>query len=141
MSKSTHSAKADTLVPPEAASLVRTIDGQLYLLGWSRQHPRVAKFLEKVRQRYPSRLLLRLEQIPIQYLKRLSEFLKIYSQCNDLLPKLNLTWDSPVIHDLTADYGGYNQMPMLGWQHLYESLENGYFLMDMPKVETKKNKQ
>jgi len=33
------------------------------------------------------------------------------------------------------------KMPMLGWRHLYECLENEYFLMDMPKPSDGKPKK
>lgn len=141
MSKTTHATKSGALVP-EVASLLRTIDGQLYFLGWSRQHPRIVNFVCELNKKHTFLNLVGLEQVPLKYLQKLSEFLQIYFRCHSLLPKLGLSWESPIIAELTAEYGGYDKMPILGWHHLYESLENEYFLMDMPlsdKSTTKTN--
>jgi hypothetical protein len=120
----------------DAKDLARTIDGHLYLLGWSRGCPRVTAFLQAVSYKHGQSYTL--DNAPLCYLIRLEEFLKIYSQCEQLLKKFNLTWDSPIVTDLTAEYGGYKKMPILGWRHLYEALEHKYFLMEMPAPAAKK---
>ncbi|MBW4480837.1 MAG: hypothetical protein KME54_29390 [Tolypothrix brevis GSE-NOS-MK-07-07A] len=135
MSNKTHAANSDALVSELAASLLRTIDGHLYLLGWSRQHPRIKEFINALNKKHTYLNLLGLEGVPPRYLKRLSEFLKIYSQCDQLIKKFNLDWEDPIIN------GGHKKMYLLGWQHLYECLENKYFLMNMPKAETKQRKK
>jgi hypothetical protein len=112
--------------------LVRDIDARLYELGWTRSHPRISNFVEEVQKRH-SLLNTNLETLPTKYLLRLYEFLKIYSQCDQVLRKLNLGWESPIVGELAGDYGGVKKMSMLGWRHLYECLENQYFLIDMPK--------
>jgi len=142
MSRKSHAASSDTLVSDEVASLLRTIDGQLYLLGWSRQHPRVIGFINAINKKHTFLNLLGLEGVPPKYLKRLIEFLQIYSQCEQLIKKFRWDWDNPTITELTRDYGGHNKMSLRGWKHLYESLENEYFLTDMPtsnKSTTKTN--
>jgi hypothetical protein len=132
MSNKTHAANSDTLVSDEVASLLRTVNGQLYLLGWTSQHPRVTAFINAINKKHTFLDLLGLEGMPIKYLKRLSEFLKIYSHCDQLIKKFGLDWDDPIITELTSDYGGHEKMVLLGWKHLYECLENKYFLMNMP---------
>ncbi len=122
--------------------IIPSIDGLLYQLGWTRQHPRVQAFLRTVSYRHGETFTL--DTTPYKYLVRLDEFLKIYWQCDQVLKRLKLTWDSPIVGELAGDYGGINKMPLLGWQHLYECLEHQYFLMDMPtpkEVEPKKAKK
>jgi len=147
--------------------IIPCIDGRLYLLGWTRQHPRVQAFLKAVSDKHGENFTL--DTAPYKWLVRLDEFLKLYWQCDQVLKKLNLGWDSPIVGELAGDYGGFTnnrqkwtalftrssiphdifgwrlsifvqvqpkgvkKMPMLGWRHLYECLENQYFLMDMPK--------
>jgi hypothetical protein len=137
MSNKTHAANSATLVSDEVASLLRTIDGQLYLLGWSRQHPRVTGFIKAINEKHTFLNLLGLDGVPLKYLKRLSEFLKIYSHCEQLIKKLGLDWDNPIITELICDYGGHDKMNLLGWKHLYKCLESEYFLMNMPASKKK----
>jgi hypothetical protein len=116
--------------------IISSIDGLLYQLGWTRQHPRVRAFLIAVSYRHGESFTL--DTAPYKALVRLEEFLKIYWQCDQVLKRLKLTWDSPIVGELASDYGGIKKMPLLGWKHLYECLENEYFLMDMPKPTDKK---
>lgn len=126
---------------PEVQSLLLTIDGQLYLLGWQRSHPKVTQFVDLVRQKHPALNLEALEQVPLNYLKKLSEFLKIYSNCDQLIKLLNLDWDSSTIQKATEQYGGLEKMPLIGWMNLYQYLENQYFLSDMPVPSDSKPKK
>ena len=123
----------------EVVNTLKTIDAYLYQLGWNREYPRVRNFLDKVASK-ENLIFTRLEEIPLKYLKRLSELLQLYSRCDQLLRKLNLNWEGTIVTELTAEYGGYQKMSITGWQHLYECLENEYFLMDMPKSDSKKKK-
>jgi|GEM_PF-2311574 len=120
----------------DPTGIIPSIDGRLYQLGWTRQHPRVQAFLRTVSYRHGENFTL--DTAPYKCLVRLDEFLKIYWQCDQVLKKLNLGWDSPIVGELAGDYGGVKKMPMLGWRHLYESLENQYFLMDISKPTDKK---
>jgi hypothetical protein len=119
--------------------IIPTIDGRLYQLGWTRQHPRVQAFLKAASDRHGENLTL--DTTPYKYLVKLDEFLKLYWQCDQVLKKLQLGWDSPIVGELANDYGGVNKMPILGWRHLYESLEHQYFLMDMPTPNEPKAKK
>lgn len=122
----------------DSSQIVRAIDGYLYLLGWSRECPRVRAFLQEISRRTGQNYSL--DNMPYKYLAKLEDFLKIYWQCDQMIRKLNLSWDAPVITELTADYGGCEKMPILGWQHLSEALEHQYFLMDMPTAKESKRK-
>lgn len=102
------------------------LEQELTRLNWTWNHPKVQTYIQEVAIRFKRPIPTPLDASD-KVIIRLSKFLNLYYQCQNIINVLPINWQDPQIVAVFQKYDYPDRLPMEGWEELLKMLDKRWF--------------